>query len=103
MEVGDYSTSTVELLTGSRLGNGRITPSALNAKKYSVKAGNTIIIRLDGKPGTVTISGTYQDATNGGHTAKMQSPVTEGVANYVIYAETAGGADPMTIVVEYDL
>ena len=59
-------------------------------------------IRLDGKPSTVTVSGTYQDVTSGGHTAKMQGSVTEGAASYVIYANTAGGTDPTAIAAEYD-
>ena len=102
VEVGDYSANTVKFLTGSRPENGQIALSALNAKKYDVKAGDTMTIRLDGQPSTVTISGTYQDVTSGGHTAKMQGSVTEGAASYVIYAETVGGADPMTIAAEYD-
>jgi len=102
VEVGDYSANTVKFLTGSRPENGQIALSALNAKKHDVKAGDTMTIRLDGQPSTVTISGTYQDVTSGGHTAKMQGSVTEGAASYVIYAETVGGADPMTIAAEYD-
>lgn len=102
VEVGDYSANTVNFLTGSRPANGQIALSVLNARKYNVKAGDTMTIRLDGKPSTVTISGTYQDVTSGGHTAKMQGAVTEGAASYVIYAETVGGADPMAIAAEYD-
>ena len=102
VEVGDYSANTVKFLTGSRPENGQIALSALNAKKYNVKAGDTMTIRLDGQPSTVTVSGTYQDVTSGGHTAKMQGSVTEGAASYVIYAETVGDADPMTIAAEYD-
>ncbi len=102
VEVGDYSANTVKFLTGSRPESGQIALSTLNAKKYNVKAGDTMAIRLDGQPSTVTVSGTYQDVTSGGHTAKMQGSVTEGAASYVIYAETVGGADPMTIAAEYD-
>ena len=102
VEVGDYSANTVKFLTGSRPENGQIALSTLNAKKYNVKAGDTMTIRLDGQPSTVTVSGTYQDVTSGGHTAKMQGSVTEGAASYVIYAETVGDADPMTIAAEYD-
>ena len=102
VEVGDYSGNTVEFLTGGHPENGQIALSALNAKKYNVKAGDTMAIRLDGRTSTVTISGIYQDVTSGGHTAKMQGSVAEGAASYVIYAETVGGADPMTIAAEYD-
>ena len=102
VEVGDYSANTVKFLTGSRPENGQIALSALNAKKYNVKAGDTMTIRLDGKPSTVTVSGTYQDVTSGGHTAKMQGSVTEGAASYVIYANTAGGTGPTSISAEYD-
>lgn len=102
VEVGDYSGNTVNFLTGSRPENGQIALSVLNAKKYNVKAGDTMAIRLDGKPSTVTVSGTYQDVTSGGHTAKMQGSVTEGAASYVIYANTAGGTDPAVIAAEYD-
>ena len=102
VEVGDYSGNTVKFLTGSRPENGQIALSVLNAKKYNVKAGDTMAIRLDGKPSTVTVSGTYQDVTSGGHTAKMQGSVTEGAASYVIYANTAGGTDPAAIAAEYD-
>ena len=102
VEVGDYSGNTVKFLTGSRPENGQIALSALNAKKYNVKAGDTMTIRLDGRTSTVTVSGIYQDVTSGGHTAKMQGSVAEGAASYVIYAETVGGADSMTIAAEYD-
>ena len=102
VEVGDYSGNTVKFLTGSRPENGQIALSVLNAKKYNVKAGDTMAIRLDGKPSTVTVSGTYQNITSGGHTAKMQGSVTEGAASYVIYANTAGGTDPTAIAAEYD-
>lgn len=102
VEVGDYSGNTVNFLTGSRPENGQIALSVLNAKKYNVKAGDTMAIRLDRKPSTVTVSGTYQDVTSGGHTAKMQGSVTEGAASYVIYANTAGGTDPTAIAAEYD-
>lgn len=102
VEVGDYSGNTVEFLTGGRPENGQIALSALNAKKYNVKAGDTMAIRLAGRTSTVTVSGTYQDVTSGGHTAKMQGSVTEGAASYVIYAETTGGADPTAIAAEYD-
>ena len=102
VEVGDYSGNTVKFLTGGRPENGQIALSALNAKKYDVKAGDTMTIRLDGKPSTVTVSGTYQDVTSGGHTAKMQGSVTEGAASYVIYANTAGGTGPTSISAEYD-
>ena len=102
VEVGDYSDNTVEFLTGGRPENGQIALSALNAKKYNVKAGDTMAIRLAGRTSTVTVSGTYQDVTSGGHTAKMQGSVTEGAASYVIYANTAGGTDSTAIAAEYD-
>lgn len=101
VEVGDYSSGTVEFLQGEQPEPGQIALSVLNANKYQVSTGDELTIRHDGEPTTVVVSGVYQDVTSGGYTAKMQGEVTTGAASYVIYANAADGADPAAVAADY--
>ncbi len=98
VEVGDYSGGTIQYLTGRQPGVGEIALSTMNADKLKVKAGDSLKIRLSGEEQQVTVSGTYQDVTSGGKTAKMQGEVPSNAASYVIYANTS---DPGAISKEY--
>ncbi len=72
VECGDYSDYKLSYLKGrGPVKAGELGISTLNAKKYSVGVGDSIILRMDGKEVEYTICGIYQDVTNGGYTAKM--------------------------------
>lgn len=99
VEVGDYSSGTVEFLEGTRPEAGQIALSVLNANKYGLAVGEDMVIRQGETNTTVKVSGIYQDMTSGGHTAKMQGEVADGASSYVIYADT--DADPASVAKEY--
>lgn len=101
VEVGDYSSDTVEFLQGERPEPGQIALSALNANKYQLSTGDELTIRDDGESTTVVVSGIYQDVTSGGYTAKMQGEETTGAAGYVVYANAVDGADPAAGAADY--
>ncbi|HEU5129945.1 MAG TPA: FtsX-like permease family protein [Glycomyces sp.] len=101
VEVGDYTGDTVEYTEGGAPGAGEIALSVLNADKYQVAAGDELSVRDGDQTRTYTVSGVYQDVTNGGHTAKMEGEITEGAAGYVIYADTVDGADPAAVAADY--
>src|SRR5699024_7482485 len=48
--------------------------SYLNAKEMDKKVRDTLELIVDGEKRTMTISGIYQDVTNGGRTAKANLP-----------------------------
>lgn len=102
VEVGDYSTGTVEFVDGERPDTGQIALSVLNADKYGLSTGDTLTVRRGDEVTTLDVSGIYQDVTSGGNTAKMQGEATSGAASYVVYADTVDGADAAAVAKEYN-
>ncbi len=102
VEVGDYSKGTVEFLDGTAPTEGEIALSVLNSEQYDVAPGDEISIRSGSEtPTDVVVSGTYQDVTSGGYTAKLQGRATVEPVGYVTYADTAGDAEAAEIAREY--
>lgn len=101
VEVGDYAEDTVEYVEGGAPVGGEIALSVLNADKYQVATGDELTVSDGDEAETYTVSGVYQDVTNGGYTAKMEGEITEGAAGYVIYADTVGEADPAAVAADY--
>ena len=102
VEVGDYDGSTLVFVDGVRPNPGEIALSVLNADKFGVRPGDALTVRRGGAESAVVVSGTYQDVTSGGFTAKMQGEVTSGADRWVVYADVADGGDPVAIAGEYD-
>ncbi len=102
VEVGDYSTGTIEFSDGQPPGDGEIALSVANANKYGLSPGDEMSIRQAGQESSVTVSGVYQDVTSGGFTSKMQGEVTSGAVGYVIYADLGEGNDPSVVAAEYN-
>lgn len=46
----------------------------MNAKELNKKVGDSLVLLNDGKEINMTVSGIYQDITNGGRTAKARMP-----------------------------
>ena len=101
VEVGDHASGTVEYLQGTRPEAGQIALSYLNAEKHRLAPGDELTVRDGDGPRALLVSGVYQDVTSGGFTAKMHGEVTSGAAGYVVYADTAGGADPAAVAADY--
>lgn len=73
IETGDFSVFPLSYLEGRAPKNdGEISLSYANASKDGLdkKVGDKVIIKVAGAEKTMTVSGIYQDITNGGKTAK---------------------------------
>ncbi|MFV0375344.1 FtsX-like permease family protein [Microbacterium sp.] len=101
VEVGDYTTDTVDFVSGTAPGNGQIALSVLNADAFGLQVGDPMEVTVDGTRADYTVSGVYQDVTSGGRTAKMQGEVARGAAGYVVYADLSGDDDPAAVATEY--
>jgi putative ABC transport system permease protein len=85
IETGDFSLFPLDYLDGTAPRRvGEIALSHLNARDMERRPGDTITIVLDGRPTPLTVSGIYQDVTNGGRTAKAVLP--RDVENVLWYA-----------------
>ncbi|HKL78855.1 MAG TPA: ABC transporter permease [Mobilitalea sp.] len=93
VECGDYVNFKVSYLNGKGPGrSGEMAISTLNAKKYSVGAGDSLKMKIGGIEENYYICGTYQDVTNGGYTAKMIYDYDqEDVLKYTYFIDTAEG------------
>lgn len=101
-ETGDYSGSTISYLTGTAPEQGQIALSIFNARDLGVGVGDELKLRLGDQQSSVTVSGTYQDMTNGGFTAKMataEHPVE--ATRFVSYLDAAPGVDLDALAAAY--
>lgn len=101
VEVGDYSSGSVEFLDGARPAKDEIALSIMNSREYGASVGDTIALRRDGVITERRVSGIYQDVTSGGLTAKVQGDVEDGAVAYVLYANIVEGS-PRSIASEYN-
>lgn len=102
VEVGDFSDMELVFVDGRAPAAGEIALSTLNAQKYTTRQGEDFTLRDGDETRVVTVSGTYQDITNGGYTAKMQGTVDGGAESWTIYADLTDGIDPVTLAKEYN-
>src|SRR5699024_10825329 len=71
IESGNFSAFPLEYVHGKEPAmEDDLALSYLNAKEMDKKVGDTLELIVDGEKRTMTISGIYQDVTNGGRTAK---------------------------------
>lgn len=76
IEIGDFSLFPLNYLEGrAPQGEGEITLSYANASASGLnkKVGDEVVIKAGGKEKTLTVTGIYQDITNGGKTAKAHT------------------------------
>lgn len=67
----DYDVFPLHYTDGNAPQNAKeIALSSMNADEFKASVGDTVTIILDGKEEGLTVSGIYQDVTNGGKTAK---------------------------------
>ena len=75
VETGDFSQFPLDYVRGAAPAHeGEIALSILNAQEMEKSVGDTVILLVDGKSKELTVSGIYQDVTNGGRTAKAMLP-----------------------------
>lgn len=80
----------------------QIALSTMNASRLGVEPGDQIIIRQNGQEFSPTVSGTYQDVTAGGFTAKMIRPYNqEEVESYSIFVNLKTGVNITEKVDQY--
>ncbi|MCA1754849.1 MAG: ABC transporter permease [Spirochaeta sp.] len=76
VETGDFSRFPLEFVKGAApRGENEIALSVLNAQDLERSLGDSLVLLVDGKERALTVSGIYQDVTNGGRTAKAPIPV----------------------------
>ncbi|MBJ8107085.1 MULTISPECIES: ABC transporter permease [Bacillus cereus group] len=103
IEVGDFTQFPVDYIQGMAPKNeNEIALSYMNANELKKNVGDHIVLFVDGKEETLTISGMYQDVTNGGKTAKASfSNNNENILWYVVNVDTKPTVNLQEKVKEY--
>ncbi|WP_131102159.1 ABC transporter permease [Bacillus sp. SYJ] len=103
VEVGDFTTFPLDYIQGRPPKNeNEIALSYMNANELKKSVGDYIVLFVDGKEKTLTISGIYQDVTNGGKTAKASfSNNNENILWYVVNIDLKPNVDVQEKVKEY--
>ncbi|WP_260410380.1 ABC transporter permease [Paenibacillus sp. JGP012] len=86
VESGDFSIFPLSYLSGNAPATDReIALSDANSSELKLKTGDQLTLQVNGKDQVMTVSGIYQDVTNGGKTAKALLPYNKGsVLWYVV-------------------
>ncbi len=95
IETGDFSRFPLEFVGGSApYAGNHIALSVLSARDLSRTVGDSLVLLVDGEKRTMTVSGIYQDVTNGGRTAKARLPYDDAsVLWYSLIANVQPGID----------
>ncbi|EEL82065.1 ABC transporter, permease protein [Bacillus cereus AH1271] len=86
VEMGDFTKFPLDYIQGMASKNeDEIALSYMNANELKKNVGDEIVLFVEGKEKALTISGIYQDVTNGGKTAKASfSYNSENILWYVV-------------------
>ncbi|PDZ04335.1 ABC transporter permease [Bacillus cereus] len=86
VEVGDFTKFPLDYIQGmSPKNEDELALSYMNANELKKNVGDEIVLFVEGKERALTISGIYQDVTNGGKTAKASfSYNSENILWYVV-------------------
>lgn len=103
VETGDFSIFPLKYSSGNApINKNDMALSSLNADALSKKVGDALILVINGKQHEMTVSGIYQDVTNGGKTAKALLPYQpEDVLWYTLNADIRHGSDIGAKITEY--
>lgn len=99
IEIGDFSLFPLKYLEGrAPKGEGEISLSYANASANGLnkKVGDEVVVKAGGKEKTLTVTGIYQDITNGGKTAKAHTDLginNEAVLWMHVSMNVAAGVD----------
>ncbi|QCR33953.1 FtsX-like permease family protein [Lysinibacillus sp. SGAir0095] len=99
IEIGDFTVFPLNYLEGrAPEGEGEISLSFANAAKDGLnkRVGDEVTVKVGGEERTLTVTGIYQDITNGGKTAKAHTSLginEEAVLWYIVSMDLAEGVD----------
>ena len=99
IETGDFSVFPLNYLEGrAPEGEGEISLSYANASTDGLnkKVGDVVTVKVGGKEKMLSVTGIYQDITNGGKTAKAHNSLgvnEESVLWYIVSMDLADGVD----------
>lgn len=99
IETGDFSVFPLKFLEGrAPKAEGEISLSLANAAKDGLnkKVGDEVTVRIGGQEQKLTVTGIYQDITNGGKTAKAHTSLgvnEEAILWYIVSLNLAEGVD----------
>ncbi|SES38333.1 ABC transporter permease [Psychrobacillus sp. OK032] len=99
IEIGDFSVFPLKYLEGKAPeGKGEISLSFANASKDGLnkKVGDEVTVMVGGEEQTLSVTGIYQDITNGGKTAKAHTSLgvnEEAVLWYIVSMDLVQGVD----------
>ncbi|TVR86954.1 MAG: ABC transporter permease [Spirochaetaceae bacterium] len=78
VETGEFTRFPLEFFSGGApRDENEIALSVLRARDLNRGLGDSLVVLVNGEPRKMTVSGIYQDVTNGGRTAKAPLPVDE--------------------------
>lgn len=103
IETGDFHIFPLEYMSGNTpSGEHEVALSYLASDNLNKTVGDTITLMVKGKETLMTVSGIYQDITNGGKTAKAMLPVdSDTVLWYVISVNLKEGVDSTAKIKEF--
>ncbi|MBV1756438.1 MAG: ABC transporter permease [Dethiosulfatibacter sp.] len=99
IETGDFSVFPLKYLEGKApVGEGEISLSYANASADGLnkKVGDEVVIKVAGIDKALTVSGIYQDITNGGKTTKADTSLglnEDSILWYIVYMNVTPGVD----------
>ena len=103
VETGDFTLFPLEYIHGSEPRTAhQIALSVLNARDLELHIGDTLVLVVEGEQHPMTVSGIYQDVTNGGRTAKAPLPRHgQPVLRYALVADVHPGVDIVAKTAQY--
>ncbi|HDR4423906.1 TPA: FtsX-like permease family protein, partial [Bacillus cereus] len=103
VEVGDFTQFPLDYIQGmSPKNEDELALSYMNANELKKNVGDKIVLFVEGKERVLTISGIYQDVTNGGKTAKANfSYNSENILWYVVNVDMEPAVNLQEKVKEY--
>lgn len=98
VESGDHSVFPVAYQSGTApAGPEEIALSHNEASELGVAVGAHILIRVEGQERTLTVTGIYQDISNGGRTAKARLGASQTPLWQVVYLDLTDEADAQSV------
>lgn len=98
IESGDHEVFPLSYDRGSApTTDQQIALSVGESTQLGVDVGDEVTIRDEGQELSLTVSGVYQDITNGGKTAKTRLELSQSPMWQVVYLDVADDADPAAI------
>ncbi|MEO2206744.1 FtsX-like permease family protein [Paenibacillus pabuli] len=104
VETGDFSIFPLSYINGSApAATNEIALSDANSSELGLKTGEQLTLLVNGRNQVMTVSGIYQDVTNGGKTAKALLPYNkDSVLWYVVSLDLKDRSQMAAKIAEYE-